>query len=66
MSLGEIGSGRTSVRRSITHYTRALDEAPASALELRVRLMGIIETLRRIDDGETPMALRAAREAART
>ena len=38
MSLGEIGSGRSSIKGAITHYARALSEAPLSAVELRTRL----------------------------
>jgi hypothetical protein len=62
MSIGEIGSGRSSIKGAITHYTRAFNAAPQSAVELRTRLRIIIETLERVRDGETSAALYAARQ----
>lgn len=63
MSIGDIGSGRSSIKAALTHYTRALSEAPLAAVELRVRLRIIIETLERVRDGETSAVLYAARQS---
>ena len=58
MSLDDILKARTALRASLTGYRHALVGASP---ELRVRLTAIIEQLERIESGETPMALYAAR-----
>jgi hypothetical protein len=60
MSLGDIGLGRSRLSASITHFRTARGGTTG---ELYQRLTAIIETLERIESGEVPMALYAARQA---
>jgi len=60
MSIGDIGLARSRLNASITHFRTA---RIGTTGELYARLTAIIETLERIESGETPMALYAARNA---
>jgi hypothetical protein len=60
MSIGDIGLGRSRLNASITHFRTA---RVGTTGELYQRLTAIIEQLERIESGETPMALYAARNA---
>jgi hypothetical protein len=61
MSLDDILKARTALRASLTGYRHALVGASP---ELKQRLRTIIETLERLESGETPMALYEARKGA--
>lgn len=61
MSLDEIINARRALRQAITSYRHALIGASP---ELRARLLAMLETLGRIESGETPMALYEARKGA--
>jgi hypothetical protein len=60
MSIGDIGLARSRLNASITHFRTA---RIGTTGELYARLTAIIEQLERIESGETPMALYAARNA---
>jgi hypothetical protein len=59
MSIGDIGLARSRLNASITHFRTA---RIGTTGELYARLTAIIEQLERIESGETPMALYAARQ----
>ena len=64
MSIGDIGLARSRLNASITHFRTA---RIGTTGELYARLTAIIEQLEqleRIESGETPMALYAARKGA--
>ena len=58
MSIGDIGLARSRLNAAIRHFRTA---RVGTKGELYARLTQIIEQLERIESGETPMALYAAR-----
>jgi hypothetical protein len=60
MSLSDIASARASLRAALTQFRKA---RVGTKGELYQRLTAILETLERIESGEVPMALYAARQA---